>query len=27
MVYTKEIFNDELIAIDKWKPPGTEHEQ
>lgn len=26
MVYTREIFNDELIAIDKWKPPGTEHE-
>ncbi len=24
-VYTKEIFNDELVAIDKWRPPGTEH--
>jgi dynein heavy chain, axonemal len=26
MVYTKEIFNDDLIGTDKWKPPGTEHE-
>jgi hypothetical protein len=23
-VYTKEIFNDDLVAIDKWKPCGTE---
>lgn len=25
-VYTNEIFNDNLIHIDKWRPPGTEHE-
>lgn len=24
--YTAEIFNDDLIAVDKWRPPGTEHE-
>jgi dynein heavy chain len=24
--YTKEIFNDELVAIDKWKPVGTEQQ-
>jgi len=23
-VYAKEIFHDGLIAIDKWKPPGTD---
>jgi len=23
-VYTKEIFNNDLVAIDKWKPSGTE---
>lgn len=25
-VYAKEIFNDNLIGIDQWKPPGTEEE-
>lgn len=23
-VYAKEIFNDNLISPDKWRPPGTE---
>jgi len=23
-VYVSEIFNDDLVAIDKWRPPGTE---
>jgi len=22
-VYASEIFNDELIAIEKWRPPDT----
>jgi hypothetical protein len=25
-VYTNEIFNDELVAIDKWRPPGSGQE-
>lgn len=24
LVYANEIFNDALIGIDMWKPPGTE---
>lgn len=23
-VYAREIFNEQLILTDKWKPPGTE---
>lgn len=23
-VYAKEIFNDNLVTSDKWKPPGCE---